>query len=182
MATVIHKSAGSFYARWYRRNGTLHEEATGIYEREAALLEANRREARERFWEENEAGVWAALAALDLSPRFCHKVFTHRAHITFSAFRALLQTAQIKFAAPGRWRDRVKRPAPTARRFAYRGAQRTVPEIVELSGSKVPASAVRWRLYKGWDLAKALRVPLMTRREVASLGARAANEKRRKER
>ena len=152
--------------------------ATGEYEFEAATKKANRLEAEARFWEEHAEGVWRAYANLNFSPKYCHDSFSHAKHMRFDVFKDLLKEAGIEFAPSGKWRDRVKRK-PGGKRFKFRGKMLTLGEIIEKTDAQIKATALRWRLDRGWTLEDAINTPVMSRSEAGSLGADKTNKKQR---
>ena len=178
MASIHRNERGSYVAQWYRRNGTVTREATGEYEYERALKEAQRRESVCRFWEDHHDGLWQVYANLGFSPKYCHDNFTHAKHMRFDAFRALLNEASIKFKPPAQFRDRPKRATANGKRYTFRGKKMTIAEIITTTSAQITAAALRWRLDRGWQIEQAVTTPLLSRAEAGRQGADKTNTTR----
>ena len=180
MASIYRNERGSYVGQWYRRNGSVVKEATGEYEYERALREAQRREAVCRFWEEHAENQWQVFANLSFSPKYCHENFTHRAHMRFDTFKALLNEAGVKFKPAAQHRDRPKRTNPNGKRYSFRGKKLTLGELIDAAGTDVTLASLRYRLDRGWPVEKAVTTPLLSRAEAGRQGAETTNNKKKR--
>lgn len=179
MASIYKGERGSYVAQWYSSEGKMIREATGEYEYERALKEANRKEANARFWEYHSQNQWQAFASLAFSPRYCFDNFTHAKHLRYDQFKKLLGEANIKFQPAKKWRDRPKTTRTTGgKRYHYRGRSMTIPEILDAAGSTLSEMALKFRLQKGWTIDEAISRPLLTRAEAGTMGANKTNQAR----
>ncbi|MDP0492529.1 MAG: hypothetical protein Q7Q71_15895 [Verrucomicrobiota bacterium JB023] len=110
------------------------------------LKQTNRSEAEARFWELADDGIWSFFAGLQFSPAFCHRHFTHRAHLPLADFRKLLREAKIEFVRPAQQRDRKLPRQKSAKRYRFRGKLVTLEEALAMSGSTMSVEALRLRV------------------------------------
>lgn len=178
MASIYKADRGSYYAQWYSSEGKPIKEATGEYEYERAMKEANRREATSRFWEYHAQNQWQAFATLSFSPRYCFDNFTHAKHLRYDQFKKLLIEAKVKFAPAKKWRDRPKTRTNGGKRYSYRGRSMTLSEIIDWTGSTLNEAALKFRIQKGWSIEDAVNKPLLTRAEAGTMGANKTNQSR----
>jgi len=172
---------GQLLAVWRDANGKEVTFTTGETLHERAWLKAAALEAEARFWEDHAVGVWQRLADASFSPRYLHAVFVGRAHIVFPRFRALLREAGVKMQPPSRWRDRTRpRGAKSDKRWPWRGAKRTLDDLLEFADATITRAALRFRLTSGWAVEDALSKPLMSRAESGLIGANKVNRRERK--
>lgn len=139
-------------------------------------------EAESRFWDDHAEGMWQRLADSGFSPRYLHSVFIGRGHIPFPKFRGLLRDAHVKLLPPGKWRDRtLPKGRKSEKTWTFRGAKRTLDDLLEFAADGVTRAALRFRLTESrWSVDDALSKPLMSRSESGSLGASISNKPTRK--
>ncbi|MBK1835029.1 hypothetical protein [Roseibacillus ishigakijimensis] len=123
---------------------------------EKALQQANRLEAEARFWELADEGIWSFFAGMNFSPDFCHRHFTHRAHLPLAQFKKLLREAKIEFVRPAQQRDRKLPSQKTAKRYRFRGKLVTLEEALAMTGSTMSVEALRLRVKKAGNLEESL--------------------------
>lgn len=121
------------------------------------MKEANHLEARSRFWELANSGVFSFIAGLGFSPDYCHANFSHKGHLPVSEFRKLLRDAQIEFKRPKLWRDEKN---PARKKYRFRGRKMTLDQAISEAGADITAAAVRSRLKTGWKLEEAITKPV----------------------
>lgn len=172
--------SGIFIATWRDANGQRVSVSTGETIHERALPKAAAFEAEARFWEDNAEGVWQRLADAGFSPRYLHKIFVGRAHVDFTAFRALLIEAKIPFKPAAQYRDKA-RPAGrrSSKTWSWRGKKRTLEDLLPHAAEGVTKAALRFRLDAGWSVDDSLSTAPMSRSESGMLGARASNQPKR---
>ena len=178
MAGIQRQITGKFDAIWRDANGNRIVRDTGETDPKTAGVKAAAMEAEARFWEDHAAGVWQRLADAAFSPRYLHAVFIGRAHIVFPRFRSLLREAGVKMQPPSRWRDRTQaRGAKSDKRWQWRGAKRTLDDLLEHADATITRAALRFRLTSGWKIDEALSRPLMSRAESGLIGANKVNQR-----
>ena len=183
MAGIQRQITGKFDAIWRDANGNRIVRDTGETDPKTAGVKAAAMEAEAHFWQDHAAGVWQRLADACFSPRYLHAVFIGRAHIVFPRFRGLLREAGVKMQPPSRWRDRTRpRGRKSDKRWPWRGAKRTLDDLLEHADATITRAALRFRLTSGWAVDDALSKPLMSRSESGSLGASISNNPNRKTR
>lgn len=181
MAAIQRASeTGTFHAVWRDASGQRVTVSTGETIQERAWAKAAAMEAEARFWEDHAVGVWQRLADASFSPRYIHAVFVGRAHIIFPRFRALLREAGVKLQPASRWRDRTRpKGAKSDKKWPWRGAKRTLDELLEHADATVTRTALRFRLTTaGWNVEDAISKPLMSRAESGLIGANKVNNQK----
>lgn len=108
MATVELKKNGYYLAKWYTQDGSRQSMMTSHRDHEGAIKEANYLEAKAKFWEAANDGIFSFIAEMCFSPDYCHQNFPMKAHISLVEFRRLLREAAIEFKKPSQWRDKKK--------------------------------------------------------------------------
>lgn len=126
---------------------------TGHRDFEGAMKEANRLEARARFWEAANEGIFSFMAELGFSPDYCHANFSHKGHLPVAEFRKLLREAAIEFKRQKNWRDGKN---PARKKYRFRGKNVTIDQAIEEAGTDITAAAVRSRLKGGWTFEDAV--------------------------
>ena len=181
MAQLQRLPRGTLQAVWRNHDGQRVTMDTGENIEERAWKVAAELEAKARFWEDHQAGVWQRLADAAFSPRYLHTVFIGRSHIIFPRFRALLREAEVKLQPPARWRDRTQPKGPKhGASWKWRGKARNLDELLEHAHQGVTRAALRFRLTSGWKIEDALAKPLMSRAESGLIGANKVNGRERK--
>lgn len=176
MATIQKEKTGYYTAIWRTANGRASC-STGEFLEERAWKKAVRLEAESQFWEYHAEGIWQRLADASFSPRYMHAIFVGRSHVFFPRFHALIREAGVKLQPSSKWRDRVrpKNCPKSSRRWQWRGAKRTLDDLLEHADATITRAALRFRLTSGWPVDDALSKPLMSRSESGSLGASISN-------
>lgn len=156
MATIERKKSGFYLAKWVAGDGSRQSTMTGHRDFEGALQEANQIEAKARFWESANNGVFSFMAELGFSPDYTHANFTHKGHISLSEFRKLLREAKIEFKKPSKWRD-AKNPA--RKKYRFRNRNVTIDDALMETKTEITVSAVRSRIKQGWSFEEAVTKP-----------------------
>lgn len=160
------------------RNNNLSQETTPWSlpsQKKLAQNHANYREAEERFWYEHyQNDLWNFWTKRGRDLDFLFSLLKHESDLKLKDFTVLLELAGIEYVSPERATrtlEKEMRRKPRKRRlnrkYSYSGESLTISEWARKV--ELPVKTLRMRIERGMELERAIKTPIMNRREIGKI-------------